>query len=189
MRHLLQLRIVNVVATADLKQLVDQDRTGKLPYCKYDPGVYRCVYVSSPKMYSKVSVFRTGKMISVGTKSERQARHDLRFVADYLTEADLIKNRRIHPRLQNIVASVDLEHRIELAQLASKTPHLIYEPEQFPGAMYHPRDPIGVSILFFASGKAVIAGAKDMYELHLAAMELERLAELFEAKLPGLPRQ
>jgi len=131
-------------------------------------------------MHSKVSVFSSGKMISVGTKGERHAKEDLRFVADYLAQAGLVKSVKLVIRLQNFVASIDLGRPIRLPEMASQIPHMIYEPEQFPGAMYHPSDPIGVSILIFASGKAVIAGAKDMHKLKLAAMELDRVAELFE---------
>lgn len=141
------------------------------------------MYVQTPQMHSKVSVFATGKMISIGTKTEKQARQDLRFVANYFADAGLTKKRKASVVLQNIVASVDLGYPLALTRLASLTPHVIYEPEQFPGAMYHPRDPIGVSILLFASGKAVIAGAKDMYQLRLAAMELDRLAGLFVSRV------
>jgi TATA-box binding protein (TBP) (component of TFIID and TFIIIB) len=179
-----KLTIVNVVATADLKQFVDPAKAGRLQYCLYDLDIYRCIYVKSDfYMHSKVSVFTTGKMISVGTKSEKHARQDLQFVARYLAEAGLVKPRKLAIKLQNIVASVELENPLMLVEIASKVPHMIYEPEQFPAAIYHPRDPIGVSILIFASGKAVIAGGKDMFQLRLAAMELDRISGVYESKV------
>lgn len=174
---------MNVVSTADIRQPIDLERLGTLPHCRYDPESYRCVYIGTPDMYSKVSVFRSGKLISVGTKEERQARHDLKRVISYLAGTGLTRSVRAEVKLQNLVASVDLEHPLELNRLVNQTSHVIYEPEEFPGVMYHLRDPIGVTILIFASGKAVIAGAKDKYQLKLAAMELGRLAELFESKI------
>jgi transcription initiation factor TFIID TATA-box-binding protein len=179
----IKLTIVNIVATADLKQVIDPAKIGRLPYCSYDPEIYHCVYVSSPWMHSKVSIFVTGKMISSGAKTEKHARKDLRLVARCLADAELVKPKLLAVKTENIVASVDLGNPIRLAEIATKVPHIIYEPEQFPGAIYHPRDPIGVSILLFASGKAVIAGAKDVYQLKLAAMEVDRIAEVYESKI------
>jgi transcription initiation factor TFIID TATA-box-binding protein len=180
------LTIVNIVATANLSQVVDQVRASNLPYCRFDPVVYRCLYVASPRMKSSVSVFATGKMISAGTKEEHHAQRDLEFVARYLAKAGLVKPRRLDVKIQNIVATIKSQNRIDLEEIALKVPHIIYEPEQFPGAIYHPTDPIGLSILIFASGKAVIAGAKNAYELRLASMEFQRLSDAFKSET--LPR-
>ena len=177
---------MNIVATANLKQFVDLARAGRLRDCLYDPHIYHCVYVKTPEMYSKVSVFRSGKMISTGTKLEKHAKHDLRFVSNLLAGARLIKPVGLRVKTQNIVATVELGEPVRLHELASRVPRTIYEPEQFPGAIHYPTDPIGVSILLFASGKAVIAGAKDMYELGLAAMELERITTLFVPEVQKL---
>jgi transcription initiation factor TFIID TATA-box-binding protein len=179
-----RLVVVNVVATADLNQSVNPVMVGQLPFCSYDPEVYHCIYIQAPDMFSKVSVFTTGKMISSGTKNEKSARHDLKFVADYLARARLIMLKRPRIKIQNIVASVEFENPVKLAEIVREVPHIIYEPDQFPGAIYYPRDPIGVSILLFASGKAVIAGAKDMCQLRLAVMDLEHIVSMFEQTGP-----
>jgi len=134
-------------------------------------------------MHSKVSVFRTGKMISVGTRNEKQASEDLNFVCDYLANKGLIRRQELDTKTRNIVASLEVGHPIELERIASNVPHIIYEPEQFPGAIYRPRDPLGVSILLFASGRAVIAGAKTLYQIEVAAEEIARLSERYKSEV------
>lgn len=131
-------------------------------------------------MHSKVSVFSTGKMISLGTKHERHAEEDLNFVADYLAKAGLIKKRKLEVKTRNIVATLSLGYPIDLENIVSNTAHIICEPEQFPGAIY--RSPIGVSILLFASGKAVIAGAKNLNQIQSAVKEIVRLSKLISSR-------
>src|SRR5271156_2822177 len=106
----LRLEIVNVVSTADLAQTIDLVRVGRLPHCKYDAAIYSCAYVQSPMMHSKVSVFRTGKMISVGTRHEKRAADDLNFVCDYLAGKGLIKRQELDTKTRNIVASLEIGH-------------------------------------------------------------------------------
>jgi TATA-box binding protein (TBP) (component of TFIID and TFIIIB) len=52
-------------------------KVGELDYCLYDFEIYPCAYVKTLEMHSKVSVFATGKLISVGAKIERHAAEDL----------------------------------------------------------------------------------------------------------------
>ena len=63
--------IVNVVATADLAQRVDIQEIAEIPYTIHDSEIYggRVTYLKTPQMYGKVTIFPSGKLISVGTKS------------------------------------------------------------------------------------------------------------------------
>jgi len=168
--------VVNIVATADLKQRIVLADVGKLPHHSYNPKVYHCVYAKSPKMHAKVSIFATGKMISIGTKSEKHAKEDLNLIADNLADAGLVGRRRLVVQTQNIVASTKLDAPLEMMRVAAEIPRVLYEPEQFPGAIY--RGPVGVTMTLFASGKVIIAGATNMHQLRLAALELERIASI-----------
>jgi TATA-box binding protein (TBP) (component of TFIID and TFIIIB) len=49
--------------------------------------------------------------------------------------------------------------KIDLNGMASTLTKIIFEPEQFPEAIY--RSPNGFTCFIFASGKVVIAGAKS----------------------------
>ena len=69
--------VVNVVMTADLKQHVDLQKVGQLVYGMYDQNIYPAAYIKIPGMSGKVTVFHSGKLISVGAKTESQAIKDL----------------------------------------------------------------------------------------------------------------
>ena len=159
-RSLPILRIVNVVATAELKQRVDLERLVGANGFQYDEAIYHCAYLKDTRTNAKVSIFVTGKMISIGTKSIKAASHDLTDAAQRLVNLRLISPTKIKMKLQNIVATAELGIDVDIEWLARNQPHVMYEPEQFPGAIYYADELEGASILIFASGKVVLAGLK-----------------------------
>jgi len=72
----LKISIVNVVATASLDRRVDLESLREsFPHkVVHDLEIYggRTAYFKSKKMQGKVSIFSSGKMISVGTKSQKK---------------------------------------------------------------------------------------------------------------------
>lgn len=173
-----KLSIVNVVATAELSQFVNLERLVYVPGFLYDTAIYRCAYLKENKTRAKVSIFSTGKMISVGTKSYENARRDLNYAVKRLAGLGLISKVRINVKLQNIVATADIGHTIDIERLATNVPNVIYEPEQFPGAIYYAKELEGASILIFASGKVVFAGLKRQELLEVGKRVLTDLARL-----------
>ena len=154
--------IVNVVATADLKQKVDLMETSKLPHTIHDQEIYggRVAYLKTPEMHGKVTIFPSGKLISVGTKSPSQAQEDLEKTHETLSEHGLIKPTKITMNLRNLVALLNLQKTIDLETLANEQ-HVIYEPEQFPGAILKTPTP-KATYLIFASGKIIIQGTRSL---------------------------
>ena len=71
--------IVNVVATADLQQQVSLTEISRLPHTIHDQEIYggRVAYLKTPEMHGKVTIFPSGKLISVGTRSPQQAQEDI----------------------------------------------------------------------------------------------------------------
>jgi len=130
-------------------------------------------------MKGKVTVFGNGKLISVGTKSEAQARSDIMTACRVLVEVGVDIPDKPKVTLQNIVATGELGKRIEIERLASRFPDVLYEPEQFPGAIYHAVELKGASVLVFASGKVVFAGLKDSQHLEEAEKVLKKLGKAF----------
>jgi transcription initiation factor TFIID TATA-box-binding protein len=174
-RLLPRLAIVNVVATAELNQLVNLEELVHVPGFFYDTAVYSCAYLKDSKTRGKVSIFSTGKMISIGARSFEAAKHDLSYAARRLARLGLISPTDVNPRLQNIVATGDIGHMVDIERFSLKLPDIIYEPEQFPGAIYHARELEGASILIFASGKVVFAGLKSLELLQTARQVLAEL--------------
>ena len=166
--------IVNVVATATLDRRVDLESLREFfPHeVVHDPEIYGGVaaYFKSDRMQGKVSIFSSGKMISVGTKSEEKAKHELALVASYLEDAGIAKLKS-PAKIQNIVATVDLGFEPELASIKHfEGTQIIYEPDQFPGAIINITLPnkLKATILLFASGKMVCVGLRDRKNIDIA---------------------
>lgn len=168
--------IVNVVATASLGQELDFEEMRKYGEIFHDSDVYggRVAYFKTKQMQGKVSIFLSGKMISVGTKSEAQAVKELKLAMAFLVERNLAREVELQPKIQNLVISVDFENNINLEEISEKT-RAIYEPEQFPGAILRLEAPYKTSILIFASGKAVIAGLKSSKQIEPTIEKLRSL--------------
>jgi transcription initiation factor TFIID TATA-box-binding protein len=62
-------------------------------------------------------------------------------------------------KIENVVASVTLDQRIDLKKILEKFPHTEYDPKRFPGLIYKLKKP-KTAILVFSSGKMVVTGAK-----------------------------
>ena len=115
-------------------------------------------------------------MISIGTKSFRNARQDLKYAAQRLVHLNLIETFRIKVKLQNIVAVSDTGIPFDLESLSQMRHNLIYEPEQFPGAIYWAPELEGAAMLLFPSGNIVVAGLKRQELLPVAEELLKVLA-------------
>lgn len=157
--------IVNVVATASLGQPIDLNAVNTLPNIFYDPDVYHCAYIKDRNMKGKVSIFATGKLISIGTKKERDAANDLKHAVKLLKKAGLVKQTKIKIELQNLVVMANLNKSIDLTKFVSSAPGVIYEPEQFPGAIFKPDKSSSTTVIVFASGKLVLLGMKSSKSL------------------------
>ena len=70
-------------------------------------------------------------------------------------------------RIENIVASANLNADIDLYALARELDNVEYEPEQFPGAILKLKDP-KTSLLVFKNGKMICTGAKSEKEVRRA---------------------
>jgi TATA-box binding protein (TBP) (component of TFIID and TFIIIB) len=157
------LKIVNVIAVSDIGIKVDLVNLPIDPQVFYNPQKYggRVAYIKTKTMHRKVSVFNSGKMISVGTKSVEQSDEDLK-VATYVLKNLLKENLQMAPmRIANIVFSVDIEKNIDLERIASEIPGAIYEPEQFPAVILKLQVSDPATSLLFASGKIIINGVKS----------------------------
>jgi transcription initiation factor TFIID TATA-box-binding protein len=157
-------KIVNVVATAVLDRSVDLEAIRELfPHqIIYDQDIYggRAAYFKSKKMQGTVSIFWSGKIISVGTKSVEKAIKELKFVAKSLNA-----NLREEPKIQSIVALVDLKASIDIDTFLDrirkeKIFRAMYEPEQFPGVIlkFPVAQSIEATVLLFSSGKLICLG-------------------------------
>ena len=173
--------IVNVVATAALNQEVDLEEIRKFDDVFHDSNVYggRVAYFKTKTMQGKVSIFPSGKMISVGTKSEENASKELEAAKDYFVKKGIISDVSLEPKVRNMVVCVDFGKQVNLEDLALEE-HVIYEPEQFSGAIFRILKPYKASVLIFASGKTVITGLTSSNQVETVIERLERLLKEVE---------
>lgn len=102
-------------------------------------------------MEGKVSIFWSGKLISVGTKTIEKVFKEL-----YQTAKALNTSLKTEPKVQNIIATTTIKTEIDIDQIISK-------PEQFPAAII--KLPINqttkATILLFSSSKLVCVDLKN----------------------------
>jgi transcription initiation factor TFIID TATA-box-binding protein len=89
----------------------------------------------------------------------------------------------IVPTLQNIVATVNLDCRLDLKTIALQARNAEYNPKRFAAVIMRIRDP-KTTALIFASGKMVVTGAKSEDHSRLASRKYARIVQKlgFDAK-------
>ncbi|KAL5490573.1 TBP1 [Sanghuangporus weigelae] len=89
----------------------------------------------------------------------------------------------IIPTLQNIVATVNLDCRLDLKTIALHARNAEYNPKRFAAVIMRIREP-KTTALIFASGKMVVTGAKSEDDSRLASRKYARIVQKlgFDAK-------
>jgi transcription initiation factor TFIID TATA-box-binding protein len=99
-------------------------------------------------------------MVCTGAKSENLARSAIRKVVRELKAGGIIVLGKPVTIIQNMVASANMQDKVDLETAADVLDNVMYEPEQFPGLIYRMNDPKTV-LLIFSSGKIVCTGGKS----------------------------
>ena len=175
--------IENVVASASVDQAIDlADVTKKFPDTEWHPDQFPgLVFIlTSPK--TATLIFRSGKMVCTGGKSEAMSIKAVRTVVQKLRKGKIKIKKDAVITVQNIVASGSLGGKIHLEDAARRLPRSMYEPEQFPGLIHRMVDPKTV-LLLFASGKLVCTGAKKESDVYKSVHNIHALLEEKELML------
>ncbi len=171
------ISIENVVASATIEQRLDlKDITKKFPDVEWRPELFpgAVFRIRNPK--TATLLFRTGKMICTGSKSEKMARNAVKTVVQKLRKGKIKIKKEATVTVQNMVASINLGGRVHLEQAARTLPRSMYEPEQFPGLIHRVLDPKTV-ILIFSTGKLVCTGGKTEKDVYRSVNQLHNLLE------------
>ncbi len=171
------ISIVNVVVSASIDQLLDlKDITKKFPDVEWNPDRFPGAVFRLKNPKTATLLFRTGKMVCTGAKSEELARKAVKTVVQKLRKGGIKIKKDATVTVQNIVASINLGGRVELEETARRLPRSMYEPEQFPGLIHRMLDPKTV-ILIFTSGKLVCTGAKTEKDVFRSVNNLHSILE------------
>ena len=171
------ISIVNVVATASIDQRLDlKDVTEKFPEVEWTPELFPGAVFRLKNPKTSTLLFKSGKMVCAGSKSEEMARKAIKKVVQKLRKGKITIKNEASVTIQNIVSSINLGGRVSLEQASRTLPRSMYEPEQFPGLIHRMIDPKTV-ILIFASGKLVCAGGKTEKDVYRSVHNLHSLLE------------
>lgn len=169
--------VENVVASASVDQKIDLNEvTKKFPDTEYHPDQFPGLVFRLKTPRTATLIFRTGKMVCTGAKSEEMAVKAVQTVVERLRKGGIKIKNDAEIVVQNIVAAVNLGGKIHLEHAARTLPRSMYEPEQFPGLIHRMLDPKTV-ILLFASGKLVCTGAKKESDVYRSVNNLHALLE------------
>ena len=171
------IEIVNVVASATIDQKLDLiEITKKFPDTEYHPEQFPGLVFRLKNPKTATLIFRTGKMVCTGSKSEEMAVKAVRTVVQKLRKEGIKIKKDAVVTVQNIVSSINLGGKVHLEKAARTLPRSMYEPEQFPGLIHRMVDPKTV-ILIFASGKLVCTGAKTETDVYRSVNNLHNMLE------------
>jgi len=92
-------------------------------------------------------------------------------------------NEKVYPTIQNVVATIDLECKLDLRKIANKCRNCEYNPRRFSAVIMRIRNP-KTTALIFSSGKVVVTGAKSEQLAKQGARKYARIIQRtgFEVK-------
>ena len=143
------------------------------PGVEYNPKRFPGLVFRIKRPKSAILIFRTGKMVCTGAKSEKESKRAIKKVVRELKKSGIIIIGKPEIKVVNIVATANLSGRIELEEAAYSLGRTMYEPEQFPGLIYRMEEP-KVVILLFSTGKLVCTGATKEEDVYKAVAKLHK---------------
>ena len=167
----INIRIVNVVSTVSLEcQLNLRELALKLHNSEYNPKRINALIIRIKKPKTAALVFSNGKMVVVGADNEDDSKQAAKIYAKDIKSLGYNDIKFKNFKIENVVASCDVNFQIQLTKLSLKlklinNKNCSYEPDIFPGLIYHMQDP-KICLLIFKSGKLVFVGAKQRKDIY-----------------------
>jgi transcription initiation factor TFIID TATA-box-binding protein len=180
-----EVTIQNMVASVTIGERIDLQALAKAftrsgpktsMEAQYDPEIFPGLTLRLEKPRVAFNIFSTGKMICAGAKSRRDLQKAVGRILQGLKGKGIIVQAKPEIKVLNIVSTASLGGNIDLEKAAYFLGRMMYEPEQFAGAIYRMDEP-KIVFLIFASGKVVILGAKSEDEPTLAVRRLRKILE------------
>ena len=171
------VQIENVVAIAALNQHLDLNAILEAtPGARYNPERFSGLVYKLQKPRTTTLLFHSGKMVCTGAKTTRSANNAITQVVSQLKNLGIVILAPPEVRVENIVASADLNTAIDLESVAERLFSTLYEPEQFPALIFRMKEPKAV-FLVFANGKVICTGGKSEREVHIAVNQLNAILQ------------
>ncbi|KAJ4835223.1 hypothetical protein Tsubulata_821049 [Turnera subulata] len=169
---------VNVGCKLDLKLIALSARNSE-----YNPHRFSAVIMRIKEPKTTALIFASGKLVCTGAKSEALSKVAARKYVRIVQKIGYPDVKFVDFKVQNIVASCDVQFPIKLEHLATMHyKYSNYEPELFPGLIYRMTKP-KVSLLIFVSGKVVITGAKKREDTMAAFDNIYPVLKAFKKRV------
>ena len=178
--------IQNIIVSTELTQTLNLELIAfSFPKeADYRPEQFPAVFFRAKVIRKLVSIFSTGKLVSVGAKTELEAQTAIQLVVSELKDAGLTNDGQCKPRVQNVVATIEFHRPIYLEKAHLILDRTIYEPELFPALIHRSLNP-ALCYLLFAQGKAICLGAKSIEDIRSSTQRLESKLEASGAFVPS----
>ena len=173
-------KLQNIVSTANFKCILDlREIALKAKNAEYNPRRFAAVIMRIKEPKTTALIFSSGKMVCTGARTEEESRQASRTYAKIILKLGFpVKFSEF--TVQNIVASCDVKFPIRLEGLANTfLKFCSYEPEMFPGLIFHMLEP-KIVLLIFVSGKIVLTGAKKREDIYRAYQKIIPILSQFK---------
>ncbi|MEM4366756.1 MAG: hypothetical protein QW035_01340 [Candidatus Anstonellales archaeon] len=175
--------VTNMVATVFLGMDLDLFSIAqKIKEVEYEPEQFPGAILRFKDPKATFLLFKNGKSVCVGCKNRTLIKRAVE-KATSLLRKHARKIHRVKPKIviTNMVASADINLKVDLYRIAYELKEVEYEPEQFPGAIVKFRDP-KASLLLFKNGRVICAGAKTRKEIEETLVKARGLLQKYESK-------
>jgi transcription initiation factor TFIID TATA-box-binding protein len=169
------VKVENVVAFTSLGKKIPLIKiANKLEEAEYAPESFPGVVYRINDPRAATLIFSSGKIVCTGAKSIEKARTAMQKVVNDIRKAGIPMPRKFQIKVENIVASTNIEARkkLNLEEISFSLENVEYEPEQFPGLVYRISEP-RVAFLVFGSGKIICTGGRTIDDIHKALAKLK----------------
>ena len=179
----MEVCVQNIVASVVTGESFDLNYiSSKLEEAEYSPDRFPGLIYKLKEPKTALLVFTSGKLVCTGAKTVEMVHEAVEKVRKRFEEIGIKMDKDPEIKVQNIVATSDLENDINLTSIAITLglENVEYEPEQFPGLVYRIREPKAVALLF-TTGKVVCTGTKNVEDIKIALEKIK--TELLNAGL------
>ncbi|XP_074319111.1 TATA-box-binding protein 2-like [Silene latifolia] len=168
---------VNLNCELNLKAIALHARNAE-----YNPKRFSAVIMRIREPKTTALIFKSGKLVCTGAKSEAQSKLAARKYARIVQKLGYsVKFSDF--KIQNIVGSCDVKFPIKLELLkAYHETFARYDPEIFPGMIFRMVKP-KIVLLIFVSGKVVLTGAQDKEQIYVAFENIYPVLNQFQKKV------
>ncbi|UCE73626.1 MAG: TATA-box-binding protein [Methanomassiliicoccales archaeon] len=169
------IRIQNLVATLQIAENLNLEYINQITSgMKYNPVIFPGLIYRLKELGTTLLLFKSGQVVCTGAKYNEDINRSIKTLIKVLKGANLEVFKNPNITIQNIVATYNLDVRLDLNEVAIGLglENIEYEPEQFPGLVYRIVEPRTV-ILLFQSGKVICTGAKQIEDIELAINKLK----------------